>query len=34
VQLTMLFEKGAPTTEEWREFVERISADVMQGQPA
>lgn len=34
VQLTMLFEKGTPTTEEWREFVERISADVMQGQPA
>ena len=34
VQLTMLFEKGTPTHEVWREFVEEISAGVMQGQPA
>ena len=34
VQLTMLFEKGTPTTDEWREFVEGISTGVMQGQLA
>jgi len=33
-QLTTLFEKGTPTAEEWREFVEGISSGVMHGQPA
>jgi len=33
-QLITLFEKGTPTAEEWREFVEGISSGAMQGQPA
>jgi len=33
-QLTRLFEKGTPTTDEWRAFVDTISTSLLQGQLA